>query len=81
MNINKTLAISEMLEKHLAGQVVEIKKRSFKIIDMNCPVLEIKMQFETDKLLQAAERMYRMGQDQVILMTKIILLILFMRFY
>jgi hypothetical protein len=61
MNINKTLAISEMLEKHLAGQVVEIKKRSFKIIDMNCPVLEIKMQFETDKLLQAAEEDVQSG--------------------
>ncbi len=56
MNINKALAISEILERHLAGQIVEIKKRSFKIVDMNCTVLEIKMQFETDKLLREIEK-------------------------
>ena len=55
MNINKSLAISEMLERYFAGQVVEIKKRNFKIVKMNCPVLEIKMQFETSKLLGEGE--------------------------
>jgi len=61
MNINKALAISGILEKHLAGQVVEIKKRNFKIIGANCPVLEIKMQFETSKLLEAPEKDIQSG--------------------